>query len=238
MMPVRTPEECPYRAVAAEDQSSAFFCRAVAEIADVTDEALCSVDLKTCRACCQSLRDPTQVNSVVASLLYKLASRVISSGGHPQCSLRQARTLQSRATDQLSFVMAKLPQQQFPPSAPSASAVSGSPSASASASASAVLDSAYPQSHELSSNNQHAEGSRGLVWASALLTAPRQEPQIDRTLDSLRNAGITDIHIFAEPGSWIPDRYRHLPTTHRTARLGNLLNFYDCLATLLRDHPA
>ncbi|MEZ6132652.1 MAG: glycosyltransferase [Planctomycetaceae bacterium] len=116
--------------------------------------------------------------------------------------------------------MAKLPQQLFPPSNAT------------------TIEATSPTSHGIPQNGEHDGKPRALVWASALLTAPRDEPQIARTLDSLRDAGIADLHIFAEPGSWIPDRYQHLPTTHRTSRLGNLLNFYDCLTTLLRDHPS
>jgi len=70
-----------------------------------------------------------------------------------------------------------------------------------------------------------------------MLTAPRRAPTIDRALLSLANAGFSSVHIFAEPGSWVPDQFAHLPRTVHGRSLGNLGNFYTSLASLLMLEP-
>jgi glycosyltransferase involved in cell wall biosynthesis len=40
------------------------------------------------------------------------------------------------------------------------------------------------------------------------------------------------VHIFAEPGSWVPQEFAHLPRTVHGRPLGNLGNFYTSLASL------
>ena len=70
-----------------------------------------------------------------------------------------------------------------------------------------------------------------------MLTAPRTKPTIHRTLASLRRAGFDQVHVFAEPDSWIPDEFRHLPVTCHGRKLGVLGNFCTSLTTLFMLEP-
>lgn len=79
--------------------------------------------------------------------------------------------------------------------------------------------------------------STGFRWAAGVLTAPRPTPTIAETLRSLARAGFSDLHLFAEPGSWIPDEFAHLPRTRHGRRLGNVGNFHTTLTTLLFLEP-
>jgi glycosyltransferase involved in cell wall biosynthesis len=74
-------------------------------------------------------------------------------------------------------------------------------------------------------------------WAIGLITAPRPEPTIETTLRSAGRAGFGPVHIFAEPGSLIPESARHLPCTRHGQTLGNLGNFYAALAGLFLHEP-
>ncbi|MEX2559122.1 MAG: hypothetical protein WD403_04365, partial [Pirellulales bacterium] len=70
-----------------------------------------------------------------------------------------------------------------------------------------------------------------------LLTAPRPVPTIRRSMASLRRAGFDRVHVFAEPGSWIPEEAAPWPVTIHPSRLGILANFYSSLAALYRLDP-
>ena len=56
-------------------------------------------------------------------------------------------------------------------------------------------------------------------WTVGVITAPREKGYyLDQTLRSLKNAGWSDIVVFAEPGSPIPDDFEG----HVVFRLSNL----------------
>ena len=74
-------------------------------------------------------------------------------------------------------------------------------------------------------------------WAVGMITAPRAEPTIHRALTSLLNGGFDALHIFAEPGSYIPAEFDHLPITYHGRRLGNLGNFVAALTCLFMAQP-
>jgi glycosyltransferase involved in cell wall biosynthesis len=76
-----------------------------------------------------------------------------------------------------------------------------------------------------------------LHWAVGMITAPRSEPTIGRTLRGLRAAGFDQVHIFAEPGSSIPGEFAHLPRTVHGRPLGNLANFFTSLVSLFVGQP-
>ena len=207
---LRTPENCGHRTVVETGERSATACSLLGRIAGIKDQSVCITQPDACAACCGSFRNPEDINPVIASLVYTLASRIVTSGGHPECSVTQAASLMKRAEDQLSVIVREIPEQNFPLSA---------------------------------ANNRPpvpptAERSIGTFqWAAAMLTAPRSEPAIEQSLISLTNAGFSDIHIFAEPEAFIPERFKHLKATRRSRRFGNFLNFYSCLTTLLSQQP-
>ena len=84
---------------------------------------------------------------------------------------------------------------------------------------------------------ERARGEYRLRLAVGMITAPRGEPTIDRALRSLIESGFTSIHIFAEPDSWVPLEFAHLPWTIHGRRLGSLGNFFTSLVSLLMIEP-
>lgn len=207
---IRVPEDCRFRKEMAIGDDVSVTCSLLGRITGISDPCACIVAHDACVACCNSLGVPEQINPVVASLVYTLTSRIVADGGHPECSVAQATAVMSRVTDQLSVIVKELPEQHFPPT------LTGTDRR---------VD---PAAHTSQTTFR---------WAAAMLTAPRRNPRIEQTLDSLHKAGFDDIQIFAEPRAWIPDRYRGLKITQRSQRFGNFLNFYSCLSTLFSEQP-
>ena len=114
---LRTPENCRHRAVVDTGERSATVCNLLSQITGVKDQTACLVQPETCEACCGSFRSPEDVNPVIGSLIYTMASRIATSGGHPECSVTHAASLMKRAEDQLSVIVREIPDQKFPLSA-------------------------------------------------------------------------------------------------------------------------
>lgn len=81
------------------------------------------------------------------------------------------------------------------------------------------------------------KGPRIYKWAVGMVTAPRKEETFTQSMRSLIAAGWDSPHIFAEPGSPIPDEFRSLPLTQRGVVAGCWPNFYLALQELLTLHP-
>ncbi len=205
---LRTPENCSHRIVNHAADNTAAVCDLLSHITGVNDRSARIVQRDACEACCDCLRNPEQINPVIASLVYSMASRIVATGGHPECSTSHATALMQRVSDQLSVIMREVPERCFPPE----------------------IRPQIPESRSFST-----PAITTFRWATAMLTAPRRDPRIEQTLDSLNGAGFDNIHIFAEPDAWIPDRYRDLQVTRRPRRFGNFLNFYSSLCTLLEE---
>lgn len=73
--------------------------------------------------------------------------------------------------------------------------------------------------------------------AVGMLTAPRGTPTIETSLQSVRLAGFSNIELFAEPGSLLPNPFKGLCIHRRENRLGNILNFCSGLSLLLEKYP-
>ena len=75
-------------------------------------------------------------------------------------------------------------------------------------------------------------------WAVGITTAPRPEPTLERTIQSLVDAGWPRMSVFAEPGSPLPavdeDRIR---IYQRPKRLGIWQNWITAVADLLAAEP-
>ena len=74
-------------------------------------------------------------------------------------------------------------------------------------------------------------------WAVGMTTAPRREPTLERTLQSLAEAGWDRPRLFAEPETRIPNKFASLPLTQRDAVLGAFPNWYLALAELVMREP-
>ncbi|GEM_PF-1001352 len=211
---IRTPETCIDRETTIDP--SIAVCHLLARFTGISDPAVCTVRRDACDACCASLRSPDQMNPVIASLMFNVATGIARNGGHSDCSAERARSLLALATDQLSVLVKEQPEQSFPPS---------------------FRCSLESKSADENATTTHAGRTQQFQWATAMLTAPRRDPRIESTIESLIHAGFENIHIFAEPGAWIPEKGQSLRITHRPRRFGNFLNFYSCLCTLLEESP-
>ena len=76
-----------------------------------------------------------------------------------------------------------------------------------------------------------------ISWAVGVTTAPRPEPTLARTLDSLAIAGWERPRLFVEPDSEIPPRFADLPRSDRDEPLGAFANWYLALAELVMRSP-
>lgn len=207
----RNPDQCPYRiSLGSLPAEPAVACGLAQQVLGTARADLTRVEPAACRECCADrLPGPMHLNRVVASLIFRAATELIDDVA--TAGLDRMEAMRARR-----FVLSKLE----------------------------VLPRESGNNGQLPSQHGADDAARPtgvrpsrLHWAVGLLTAPRREPTIDRTLLSLTNAGFAHIHIFAEPDSWIPEEYRHLPVTTHGRVLGNLGNFFTSLASLLMLEP-
>ncbi len=213
----RAPEQCPFRkSVASASATGIFCCDLARQIVGVDGHGPYRVSREACEVCSRlTLPSPGNLNSVVASLVYGATAEILSQKGSSRLDLQEAARAQGQVLDALEFAPAGSP--EGPTLHPSASASSG-------------MEASAPPAQP------RGEG-RPLDWAVGLVTAPRPEPTIGQTLESLRAAGFDSVHIFAEPGSPIPDEFRGFPVTVHGRSLGNLGNFFTSLFALYMMNP-
>jgi hypothetical protein len=73
-------------------------------------------------------------------------------------------------------------------------------------------------------------------WSVGVTATPRKEKYIDRTIQSIHNAGWEDVTIFAEPHSVIPDDFNgHV--VHRKKQYGDWTNWATGLYELFLSEP-
>jgi glycosyltransferase involved in cell wall biosynthesis len=74
-------------------------------------------------------------------------------------------------------------------------------------------------------------------WMVGVITAPRRRSTLDQSLRGLQKAGFRTLHIFAEPGSQIPDQFSHLPRTVHDRPLSYRTRIIAALASLFAAGP-
>ncbi len=207
----RSFEDCRYRNPLDANGRETAVCNMVSLVTGVTDLRLCLADRDACVACCAESRAGDAINPVVASLVFNAATRILQDGGHAQCDVERARHLQRCVSDQIGVVLDDFPDRSFPPQV--------------------ITEPANEKETGRTGNGQ------SLTWAVGLMTAPRAKPTLQKTLRSLSDAGFDHIHVFAEPGSPVPEASRNLSVTIHKQRLGTFLNFYTSLSRLLSENP-
>ncbi|HUT94804.1 MAG TPA: glycosyltransferase [Thermoguttaceae bacterium] len=169
-----------------------------------------------CDVCCRStLPSPSNLNSVVASLVYGVTAEILKEPGAPSQRLQEAARAQEHVLDAIEFAPGEFSGFSVP----------------------ACPTPALPTAEAAPLPDQSGGRGRGLAWAVGVLTAPRGRPTLHRTLNSLQEAGFPSVHVFAEPGSWIPQEFRKLPVTTHGQELGNLGNFFTSLVALYMMNP-
>ena len=213
----RQPQECRFRQpLRSEAGVDRFACDLVRQIVGRAERGACPVRAEACAACCRRpLPSPAAINPVIASLVYDAAAAIAARPGTSGRALAEALRAQQFVLDKLELMRTEPAESATGPggAGPHGDPTAGRP----------LVD--------------PGPAKPALRWAVGLLTAPRGEPTIDRTLRSLRRAGFDEVHVFAEPGSWIPAEFDHLPVTLHGGKLGELGNCYTALATLAMLQP-
>jgi hypothetical protein len=104
----RHPENCEYRCRVREQSGlEVADCLLLETITEVSATGLCTVRKSVCESCCATF-PPTSddLNPVLASLVYKVASVVGELGGVPGCDIDDATFLQKRAETKLTARLA------------------------------------------------------------------------------------------------------------------------------------
>jgi glycosyltransferase involved in cell wall biosynthesis len=101
---MHTFECCRFRqAVRSEAGAELARCGLLHEIAEVEDPEMCEVRRDACEACWALFpRSASQLNPVLASLLYKIGGAIVERGGVAGCDVPRATRLQDRARRNLS----------------------------------------------------------------------------------------------------------------------------------------
>jgi len=104
----RHPQNCEYRSrVRNQSGTEVADCLLLERITGVTGAGLCTVRKSACESCCATFPPTTdELNPVVASFLYKVASTVFELGGVSGCDVRSAAILQSLAEAKLTARLA------------------------------------------------------------------------------------------------------------------------------------
>ena len=211
----RDPEHCEFREPFDGDgDRSGSSCALVRRILGTPRQDAAQVKPEACRECCGfRLPSPSHLNTVIASLVYHGAKMIAED---PERVLARARGGGPISGSMWSAISSSL-------------RAGGRPEGRDGARACATR--AAPPASAVRARRPRSAGR----WGCS--PPPRPVPTVDRALLSLANAGFSSVHIFAEPGSWVPDQFAHLPRTVHGRSLGNLGNFYTSLASLLMLEP-
>lgn len=213
----RNPERCEFRrTIPAEhvpptSESEEYECGLVRQILGTDRRDAARTTAAACGECCRHrFPSTTHINPVIASLVYRGAESIVGDAASSWFQKQEA----SRARDYVvEWLEVSRPDQKPRPNG-------------------STLD------HGPETKSARPAHRRQVVWAAGLLTAPRQQPTIHRAARSLVRAGFGPLHIFAEPGSWIPGEIAHWPATRHGRTLGNLGNFLTSLTALLMLEPS
>ncbi len=74
-------------------------------------------------------------------------------------------------------------------------------------------------------------------WSVGITTAPRKQPTLEQTLNSLTDAGWDNPRLFVEPNTNIPRSFQHLPISLRDQTLGAFPNWYLALSEMVLRNP-
>jgi hypothetical protein len=209
-----TVDTCKFRSdVRQTDGAEVATCRLLKTLLGGRHDRWCHVSRHACDACCQSFPPSKKnINSVVASLVYQAAQKILAASP-AGADLERIRGLAEAATQQLNVVHPD----DYPPSV---SKQGGS----------TLLTELVPQPAK-------RYGRRVRRWAVGVTTAPRRQPTLEVCLESLVRAGWERPHLFVDSAVRVPERFLDLPGTFRDEQLGAWPNYYLALVELLMRHP-
>ena len=213
-----TKIDCPYREpiVDTVDDELAV-CALLRQVSGVSDADLYRVKRDACLSCCQWHRSTeSNLNPVVASLLYQLSDYVVQRDGVDGCDKQKGIALRDFAAENLPY---DFDSPQIEPTSASKSEQG--------AKHPALLVPAPRKRY----------GNKVSKWAVGITTAPRQEPTLQRCVESLRFAGWDSPRLFVDGNVDLPSDLKNLEITHRSPQIGAWPNFFLSLCELYLREP-
>src|SRR5262249_25226517 len=116
MLHYKSPDDCRYRSIRPSANGTELaHCRLLQDVSGVSDAPLCAVGRAACEDSCRS-GEPSvhQINPVLGSLLYELASEVMRRGGVPGCDADRADRLRRWAEEFLDAEPGEVDQPHVP----------------------------------------------------------------------------------------------------------------------------
>ncbi|MEM7387152.1 MAG: hypothetical protein AAF514_19615, partial [Verrucomicrobiota bacterium] len=204
-----------------------------------------------CEVCCQK-RAPSkeEINSVIASLLFQLASEIKEAGGMPGCDEEKAEELLGWAVQNLERIepAANNPS-PLPPTGPCfylGEATGFKECENCQGHVRLKTFACHHEDHsettrqDCQSCHDHEESiasQKVETWAVGVTTAPRKEPTLERSLRSLRAAGWTDPLVFSEPDVTLPPDFDRQKVVTRHRSYGAWPNWLVSAMELYLLHP-
>lgn len=248
----RHPADCPHRV----KTGTAVACGLLADIVDLPAET-CEVTADACDACCRFPAPAADaINPVIASLVSGAAGRLLESG-HPRLNVQQLAAIQSRAWANLRAYGPDDPAERFEERELAPCCYLGEPRGGG------EFDCRHPK-HDVTTDvgcrwcrdwSQSPDGRarRRLVdlvppparrtsapvrhWVVGVTTAPREQPTVGISIDSLIRAGWPGPVIFADGDAGLPERFGRFHTTRRINLVGAWPNYLLALQELLFAEP-
>ncbi|WP_182868583.1 hypothetical protein [Stieleria mannarensis] len=226
-MECRSPESCRHREVVASPQQGEDYalCGLLKSISGIENHAGLHVPPAACRACCESY-PPSQsdLNPIVASLLYALSEQVVDENGVPGCDLETAKGLNRWAERSLPAV-----------DADEDDCVDWGRKSYDHLRAVTVDTIA----RLLPRPETPLSGSKRNVatWAVGVTTAARRLPTLQRSVDSIVKSGWSDPRLFVDGDMEIPPSLVPLVACRRNPAVGAFPNYKLSLDELFMRDP-
>ena len=245
--------DCSYRShVEQTNGTETARCMILQEITEVEDHELCRVRRDACEACLRKpTPNPSQINSVLVSLLYSLTEDIIRQNGVPGCTHQEALEFHEWALANIPYQPTQREEEQRHQHYQGVCRDLGEQTGTQ---ACTTCHGSVQRKVFACHHPQHAETTirdcmdcldyeprlqTGAVcdWAVGMTTAPRSDSTLKRSVDSLATAGWRELTIFAEPGCQeLPDG-AHVAHVIRDTRIGAWPNWLLGLSELVLRNP-
>lgn len=210
----RPVDECPWR----HCREELAFCGLIEELTDVRGSRLSEVSHDACTACCDSF-PPTHsdLNPVIASLLFHAAEQILADGGTDGVT-------PERATELLQLADQNLPamrdtEDEF-----------GEADDVVWLQPDAAWDSVIPPPAQRCGNPVR-------TWSVGITTSRRRVPSLERTIESVVASGWERPRLFCDGSVSIPIHWSDLPVSSRNPRTGAWPAWYLALTEMLLRDP-
>ncbi|QDT12579.1 hypothetical protein [Planctomycetes bacterium K23_9] len=226
-MPIekRSPESCRHRIDPRQDGDRELAdCRLLQEIAGVDSHPALVVERDACLACCDSFSPSAEdLNPIVASLLFELSEQIVDLGGVDGCDLQKASRLNAWA------------ERSLPAVAPDEDDSEDIQQRTYDHLAGVSVDQLLQQLPMPAESSKHKNGK--LTWSVGITTAPRRLPTLQKSAESVIQAGWDDPVLFIDGEVDLPASLQHLECCRRSPATGAFPNYILSLGELYMRNP-